>query len=237
MTETGPAPAPTEPVTALAAERDLGAWAQWTFVPKKGVFLRRWEGARLYFFHRGLVVTGPEGFSAAYDWGTASVLECVAKADKTVTDARYTVVDRDGAAVGIGRGTDFILPGQRDRLGITSLVKGAPFTFEGDWGPHIQRRILLAQMPGVLARIERGESVQFGAVRLGGAGVSVKGRSAAWGDLEEIRAVGGLLEFHGVRGRKALPRVYTAHVANLYLFLAVCGHMRSPSGPGAAAIR
>ncbi|MFD6280874.1 DUF6585 family protein [Streptomyces sp. NPDC060209] len=225
MAESGPGLVPTESVTALAAERGLGAWVKATYLPRKGMFLRRWEGSRLYFFGRGLVVTGPDGFQAAYDWETVSVLESRSSINGAVADARYTLFDRSGAAVGVGRGVDMIFPRRRETLGITSLVKGAPFTFEGDWGPHIQRRVLLARMPGVLASLERGESVPFGAVRLSAAGVSVKERSATWDDLKEVKPFSGMIGFHDSRRRTVLPGVHTAHVANLYLFLGICRHM------------
>ncbi|MEU5656317.1 DUF6585 family protein [Streptomyces sp. NPDC047737] len=218
---------PTEPVTALAEERGLGAWGRATYLPKKGVFLRKWEGSRLYFFDNGLVVTGPEGYRAAYDWETASVLQSISTINGTaVADARYTLFDRSGAAVGIGRGLDMVLPGRREELGITSLVKGAPFTFEGDWGPYIQERIARAQMTRVLERFARGETVRFGAVALSGAGVSVKARSAAWTDLTRIGPSNGHITFPGAHRRgQALPSVLVPHVANLHLFCAICRRM------------
>ncbi|CAM5337887.1 DUF6585 family protein [Streptomyces pilosus] len=226
MTETGTGPAPTGQVAALARARGLGAWVERTFLPKKGLFLRKWEGSRLYFFVGGLVITGPGDFAAAYDWRTASVLQSVTSVNGVVQEARYTVFDRSGAAVGLGRGGDMLFPRQHAGLGITSLVKGAPFTFEGDWGPYIQQRIAEERGAEVLADLERGGTVPFGAVTLSRSGVTVQERSAAWDGLGDIRASDGQVLFPDAGGRRqALPSVPATHVANLVLFLAVCRHV------------
>ncbi len=226
MTETGTGPAPTEQVAALAEARGLGAWVERTFLPKKGMFLRKWEGSRLYFFTGGLVVTGPEDFVAAYDWRTASVLQSITTVNGAVQEARYTVFDRSGAAVGIGRGGDMLFPRQHAGLGITSLVKGAPFTFEGDWGPYIQECIAKERGAEVLADLERGEAVRFGAVTLSRTGVTVRERSAVWDGIGEIRASNGQVFFWDAGGRRpALPAVPATQVADLVLFFAVCRHM------------
>ncbi|MFF5899358.1 DUF6585 family protein [Streptomyces argenteolus] len=214
-------------MTALAEQRGLGAWGRATYLPKKGLFLRKWEGSRLYFFDNGLVVTGPGGYRAAYDWETASVLQSITTVNgSAVADVRCTLFDRSGAAVGIGRGLDMVLPRRREELGIRSLVKGAPFTFEGDWGPYIQQMITGAQMTRVLERLAQGETVRFGAVALSGAGVSVKARSAAWTDLTRIGPSNGHLTFPAAHRRgQALPPVPVSHVANLHLFCDICRRM------------
>ncbi|WP_406287842.1 DUF6585 family protein [Embleya sp. NBC_00896] len=224
MAETGPEPSAS--ASALAAERGLGSWAQATYLPKKAVFSRRWEDARLYLFHGGVIVTGPKGFQAAYDWDSSSVLQSLRTVNGTVTDARYTLFDRSGDAVAIGRGIDSLFGRQRERLGIKSLVNGAPFVHEGNWGPFIQQSIASAQMPGALARIERGETLEFGAIRVGREGVSIKDRSAAWGDIGNIHAGNGLINFPDAhRHRQALSSVPAHEVVNLDLFFGLCRHL------------
>ncbi|GAB2786052.1 hypothetical protein [Amycolatopsis magusensis] len=219
MTESGLAPDGS--ASALAAAHDLGEWAQATYVAKKRLFSQRWADARLHFFARGLVITGPDGFEAAYDWASARVLQSITTVNGGVADARYTLIDPGGAAVSIGRGNDLLLARQRDRLGITTLVRGAPFTYEGTWGPHIQQSITEAQSPGTLAALTRGGTADFGPVKLTREGVSVKNRAAAWPDLEGVHPSNGLLTFAGAH-RLALPPVPTHEIINLYLLLDLC---------------
>ncbi len=205
------------------AHRALGGWLQATYLPKKAMFSRRWEDARLYIFERGLIVTGPEGFQAAYDWASARVLQSITFVNQAVADARYTLIDRSGAAVSIGRGNDLLMPGQRERAGIRSHVKGAPFIHEGTWGPHIQQSIAQAQIQGAADALERGETLGFGPVGLSSTGVSDRKRSVDWGDLGEVHVANGMVGFpDGHRHRPALPSVSVHEIVNLNLFLALC---------------
>ncbi|MFB8395738.1 hypothetical protein [Streptomyces yangpuensis] len=56
---------PTSEAATLAADRSLGQW-QRTFRMKQSRLFGKHNASRLYLYDSGTVVTGPEGFGAAY---------------------------------------------------------------------------------------------------------------------------------------------------------------------------
>src|SRR4051794_18509541 len=64
---------PNPAAAALATQHGLGNWAD-TLATKQG-FGSKNRDWRLYFFKDGIVVTAPDGYAAAYDWGTLRILQ------------------------------------------------------------------------------------------------------------------------------------------------------------------
>ncbi|CAM5655048.1 hypothetical protein GCM10010329_11480 [Streptomyces spiroverticillatus] len=171
---------PTPSATALAAQAGLGQWSGWTFVPYRGLGYKKWKDCRLYLYAGGVVITDNRvGFEITRDWANTRVLEYRRTINGSTKDARYTLIDPAGVGVSIGPGGRTFLKGDKQMHGITEVLSGAPFLYPGDWGNYIQDGITKTQLPSVLARIERGESVRFGAFTADRHGVTGRKRTAA----------------------------------------------------------
>lgn len=123
---------PPASVAALAAQSGLGDWTD-TLATKQGFGWRKWRDWRLYFFSGGLIVTAPDGYTAAYDWGTVRVLQYRTSVNGGASDACSTLIDPAGSAlnIGFGRpphiqgrqgGSRYYLVGERRRVPIPAHV-------------------------------------------------------------------------------------------------------------------
>ncbi|MBT2449722.1 hypothetical protein J7F03_22105 [Streptomyces sp. ISL-43] len=212
---------PTASAAELAAGRGLGDWLR-TFRMKQSRMFGKHNASRLYIYAGGAVVTGPEGFEAAHDWETMRVLRYLSTRNGAPWDARYTLLDPSGAAVNIGPGTRVFLKEDRQALGITSVVQGALFLWPNAWGEHIQNAVTRVQLPKVLARIERGETVDFGPDKVDRRGLAGRKHAAAWSEITDISSYSGTLIFNGSLKRTTVDSVGMHNIANLDLFLNLC---------------
>ncbi|MFF3215392.1 DUF6585 family protein [Streptomyces sp. NPDC002886] len=212
---------PTSQAGALAAERGLGQWSR-TFRSKQSRLVRKHNASRLYIHATGAVVTGPEGFMAAYDWETVRVLRYLSTRNGVPWDARYTLVDPHGAAVNIGPGMRVFLKEERQSLGLTSLVQGALFLWPNVWGEHMMQAVTRTQLPKVLGAIERGETVNFGAYKVDRHRLAGRKHSASWSDITEISSFSGTLIFNGSQKRTTVDSAPMQNIANPDLFLQLC---------------
>ncbi|KAA9161315.1 hypothetical protein FPZ12_014280 [Amycolatopsis acidicola] len=210
-----PMPEPAGSAAMLAAERELGRWIGSTYLPRNRRLRPKWTGAELQFYRRGLVVTGPHDFQAAFGWDTAKVLQ-------HAREPRYTVFDDSGRGVSIG--SSRISRHRREQLGIRHLERCAPFAFDEVWGPRIQQNIAEAQLPIVLAQLHDGETSDFGAIRIDRDGIH---GAARWQDIGRVRARNGRVRFlrPNCRHRRALRGIRANEIVSLGLFLAVCAEL------------
>ncbi|MFV2171622.1 hypothetical protein ACFHW2_02010 [Actinomadura sp. LOL_016] len=89
------------------------------------VLSKKRADAHLYLYDQGVVVTGPDDHAAAYEWRTTRVLQHRMSVNGSLVEARYTLIAPDGAATAIGPGSHSLTGRELDRLGVTSLTKGA----------------------------------------------------------------------------------------------------------------
>lgn len=212
---------PTSAAAALAAGHGLGQWVR-TFRMKQSRLVSKHNASRLYVYANGAVVTGPEGFQAAYDWETLRVLRYLSTRNGVPWDARYTLIDPSGAAVNIGPGTRVFLKEDKRSLGITSVVQGALFLWPKVWGEHIEDAVTRVQLPKVLSAVQRGETVDFGAYKLDRRGLAGRKHSAAWSEITEISSFSGTLIFNGSLKRTTVDSAKLDNIANVKLFLHLC---------------
>ncbi|MFJ4776547.1 DUF6585 family protein [Streptomyces sp. NPDC088762] len=212
---------PTGEAAALAAERGLGPWSR-TFRMKQSRLFGKHNASRLYIHANGAVVTGPEGFRAAYDWETVRILRYLSTRNGVPWDARYTLLDPHGAAVNIGPGTRVFLKEEKQSLGITSVVQGALFLWPNVWGEHMMQAVTRTQLPKVLGAIERGETVNFGAYKVDRHVLAGRKHSAPWSAITEISSFSGTLIFNGSQKRTTVDSAPMENIANLDLFLQLC---------------
>lgn len=214
---------PTPEAAALAAGRGLGEWRR-TFRRKPSWVAKKHNESRLYLYDGGVVVRtarisrGDDLFEAAYDWGSLRVLRYFS----TRGDARYTLLDAGGVALNVGPGTRVFLKEDKQALGITSVVEGTMFVWPRTWGDHIEECVTRVQLPGVLARLERGETVDFGPYKVDRQGVAGRKHAAAWSEITDISAYDGTLLFNKKLRRTTVDSANLQNIANVNLFLNVC---------------
>ncbi|MER5885900.1 DUF6585 family protein [Streptomyces sp. NPDC001941] len=216
---------PTREAAALAAERGLGPWSR-TFRMKQSRLFGKHNASRLYIHGNGAVVTGPQGFQAAYDWQTVRVLRYLSTRNGVPWDARYTLLDPSGAGVNIGPGLRVFLKEEKQALGITSIVQGALFLWPDVWGEHIVQAVTRTQLPKAVAAVERGETVDFGAYQVDRHRLSGRKHSAPWSDITEISSYSGTLIFNGSRKRTTVDSAKMENIANMDLFLQLCRRLQ-----------
>ncbi|MFZ3467699.1 DUF6585 family protein [Streptomyces sp. 4.24] len=219
---------PTPQAAALAAQRGLGEWRR-TFRRKPSWVAKKHNESRLYLYDGGVVVRtarisrGDDLFEAAYDWGTLRVLRYFS----TRGDARYTLLDTGGVALNIGPGTRVFLKEDKQALGITSVVEGTMFVWPRSWGEYIEECVARVQLPGVLGRIERGETVDFGPYKVDRRGVAGRKHAAAWSEIVDISAYDGTLMFNKKLRKMTVDSVPLQNIANPNLFLSVCQRFKA----------
>lgn len=216
---------PAPEAATLAAGRGLGEW-QRTFRRKQSWAAKKHNESRLYVYDGGVVVRtarisrGDDLFEAAYDWGTLRVLRYLS----TRGDARYTLLDPGGVALNVGPGTRVFLKEDKQALGITSVVEGTAFLWPRSWGDRIEECVTQVQLPGVLERIERGETVDFGPYKVDRQGVAGRKYAAGWSEITDISAHLGTLLFNKKLKRTTVDSAELYNIANVNLFLSVCQH-------------
>ncbi|MET3984667.1 hypothetical protein ABIC27_002543 [Streptomyces sp. PvR034] len=173
------------------------------------------------------MVTGPDGFRAAYDWDTMRVLRYTSTRNGVPWDARYTLLDPHGAGVNIGPGLRVFLKEDKRSLGITSVVQGALFLWPNVWGEHIMQAVTRAQLPGALATIESGGTVGFGAYKVDRQCLSGRKHSAPWSDITDISSFSGTLIFNGSLKRTTVDSADFQNIANPDLFLHLCRRLKA----------
>ncbi|MEV6581979.1 DUF6585 family protein [Streptomyces sp. NPDC051582] len=180
----------------------------------------------------GVIVTSPTGLQAAYDWKTARVMQNLTTVNGGQHDAKYMLIDPDGTALTVGFGIFPLLRSEKEAAGITEVVRGCPFPYPLDWGPHIQQAIARAQLPDVLARLERGETVNFGPYEAGREGITGEDRrrrlTTPWAEIHKLKVHDGMLFFNPERGWRADPdrkgpdAAHVNQIPNLELLLQLC---------------
>ncbi|MEU5882712.1 DUF6585 family protein [Spirillospora sp. NPDC047279] len=211
-------------VVLLAGEWRLGGLREVYRAKQRAVF-GKWNDWRLYFYGEGLIVAGPEGVGMPFRWETVTVFQNLRTVNGAQADAAYTLVGPELEAVTIGRGTPaqlrFTVEGRR----VPSVVRGAPFVYEGTWGPEIQAQVARVRLPGAVERLRRGEALDFGKLRIGGDGVSVKGKALAWAEVSDVQVGDGTLWVSDAR-RRSLPTVAVAEIPNFLLALNLLERLR-----------
>ncbi|MEU8888250.1 DUF6585 family protein [Streptomyces sp. NPDC048442] len=218
---------PTASVAALAAQGGLGQWSGWTYVPYGGLRYRKWKDCRLYLYAGGVVISDTRaGFEITRGWADTRVLVYRRSLNGGLTHSCHTLIDPAGVGVSIGPGDRTFRGGDKQMHGITEALNGPPFLYPGDWGDYIQEGITKTQLPSVLARIERGESVRFGAYSVDRHGVTGRKRTAAWTEIAHYETDEARLHLNNARNRSVGDAANTYDITNLNVFLNVVQRLK-----------
>jgi hypothetical protein len=165
---------------------------------------------RLEIFENGLIETAKDGTPAAFRWDSMTALQAIteryANGIYVGTTYVYTLHAMDGT---VRKVTDFYAEPER-------------------WGPYIQQEITRFQLPGLLDRLDQGETLRFGNLSVNRGGIATaKSGSATWAEIEQIQIRNGVL-FLRKSGQKLRSWSTQAvkDVPNFFLFLALVDRIR-----------
>ncbi len=103
------------------------------------------------------------------------------------------------------------------------VLIGKEFFHPEVWGPQMQQFVAAAQAPQELQRINTGETVAFGPLKLTREGVHDGRRSARWADVD-LKVSDGDITITGERNRFLAYRSIST-IPNFYVFLTLARHL------------
>ncbi|MEU1819333.1 DUF6585 family protein [Streptomyces roseifaciens] len=175
---------------------------------------RRNAGVRLDLFAHGLVFTGPRASLHVYRWDAMSVLEWIR--DPTRNSLYY------------GRTWIYKLtaPGVRSVKIRGGMTEGGGIADVEQWGPAILKAVTEAQLPGALAALERGRTLEFGDLAVSREALTAVGVSIPWKQIGDVTYEGGDLVFKAAGRRWARVRASVLRIPNRPLLDVLIGHLR-----------
>ncbi|MEU4599245.1 hypothetical protein [Nocardia sp. NPDC023988] len=202
-------------IEELAAQHNLGALRE-VFGPYQRWVFTRLNNARLYVYEDGLAFTGDHP-PTAFAWRSTSVWNYNRSINGGLTDSRWVLVGDDRRAFAIGRGAHVTTPRLEGRR-VTDIQRGAPFVFEGVWGPEVQAGIARTQLPDAWSDLQRGKTLDFHKIAISATELHVGSKSRAWSDLVKATAADGMLWCY-TRSRKSIPLIGLDEIRNLGLVM------------------
>ncbi|MFE6922939.1 DUF6585 family protein [Nocardia sp. NPDC057663] len=209
-------------IEELAAQHDLGRLRE-VFGPYQRWVFTRNNTARLYVYEAGLAFTG-EHMPVAFAWRSTSVWNYRETINGGLSADRWILVGPNRRAFSIGRGAHIRTP-RLDGQRVTDIRRGAPFVFEGVWGPVMQEGITRAQLPDALAALQRGETLDFDKIAISATELRVDSASLKWSELNTVSAAYGMLHFPNTAGKR-MPTPTPDRVRNLGLVLTLIEALR-----------
>ncbi|MEU3349614.1 DUF6585 family protein [Streptomyces sp. NPDC006700] len=169
---------------------------------------RKQAARRLHLFEHGLAEVGRNGEVSVFRWDSMTVLQEITE--------RY--------ANGMYVGTTYVYT--LHRADGTTLKVTEFYERPECWGPAFQQEITRTQLPGLLTRLEHGETLTYGTVSVNPGGAATPKGSLTWAEIEKVEMSQGMLVLrkHG----KKLPwaQVQVKRIPNLFLLLTLIDHLR-----------
>ncbi|WP_067568879.1 DUF6585 family protein [Nocardia acidivorans] len=168
--------------------------------------------AQLSLYEHGAVVLSG-GRTSAFRWQTVSVLQDVTR----ISHRTY------GTETGVSMTYRYQLT---DPSGDSYLLTHS-FNEPHRWGPAIQDRVTAAQLPGAIAAVNRGESLEFGSLALNSNQVLANGQAVPWARVEEIRVKKGFISIRVAGQWLSLTKVTVSAIPNVFVFLELAERLRT----------
>ncbi|WP_460105008.1 DUF6585 family protein [Streptomyces sp. YKOK-J1] len=185
----------------------LGAYFLWLAAQTPNLS-RKQAARRLHFFEHGLAEVGKSGEVSAFRWDTMTALQEITE--------RY--------ANGIYVGTTYVYTLYRAD-GTTLKVTGF-YDQPERWGQALQQEITRAQLPGLLAGLEQGETLTYGVLSVDLRGVATSKDSLTWPQIEKAEISQGVLVLRKAGKKLPWARMPVKKIPNLFLFLALMEQLR-----------
>ena len=188
-------------------------------LPRWGGKARRFAGARLDFYAKGVVVSGAEGKRYAFAWATTRIVQAITdlktstgRVDKTFYS--YVLAAPDGTAVYLGSSG----PGSMGRhLGVAEIIKAGQFEEPEVWGPALQRGVTEAQLDSAVNDIRDGRTLTFGSWTLSREGIGFKGQIIAWPRVQGVGLAVGYLIVRADGKRRPVAKEQYLIIPNVFL--------------------
>lgn len=180
----------------------------------------RMQGRELRLFEHGLVNVGVgKQTPAAIRWDEASVLQDITRHVRNGATAHVTYLYK----LSCPSGTQTAISGIDGGIGGIERPR--------EWGTEIQRAVTSAQLPGAVAALERGEDLSFGDITVNRDGISARGKSVPWGQLQEIQVKDGYVSLKQAGQWRSLSTTPVKNIANYFVFEALAERMGMMSRP------
>lgn len=171
---------------------------------------------RLHFFEHGLIVTDRKGRAGTIRFGASAVMQEVVRryvnGVYVGTTYTYTLIGPAGAPVKV---TNFF---EQPEL----------------WGPAIQQAITEAQLPGALAALRAGETIDFGDIVVNAAGVATARRgSTTWAEIQAVEVRKGWVYLRKAGKTLSWSSTPVKKIPNAFLFLAITNVLTENARQGA----
>lgn len=189
----------------------LGAYFLWLAAQTPNLS-RKQAARRLHLFEHGLAEVGKNGEVSVFRWDSMT--------------ARQEITER--YANGIYVGTTYVYTFHRQD---GTTLKVTDFYAEPDrWGPAIQQEITRAQLPGLLTRLQQGQTLAYGDFSVNLGGVATTKGSLTWPEIEKVDISQGMLVLRKVGKKLPWTNVPVKRIPNLFLFLALIEQLRYGGG-------
>lgn len=187
----------------------IGIGLYFLYVAWRTSNLNRRQAAKcLHFFEHGLVVADANGPVVTFRWDSLTALQAITRVYVngvyTGTRYEYRLTNPDGSSAKL---TEFYERPQ-------------------EWGEAIQGAITEAQLPRVLAALERGERLQFGDLSLSREGLSNRKRTLRWEEFQEITVQQGYVRLQKSGKWLSWSSKPVKKIPNFLLFLAAADRLQ-----------
>ncbi|GGP70325.1 DUF6585 family protein [Streptomyces abikoensis] len=167
-------------------------------------FSRKQAAKRIHLFEHGLIVADHSGPVSAFRWDSMTVLQQItrryANGVYVGTTYLYTLFKPDGSTIKL---TNFYADPDR-------------------WGSAIQHEVTRAQLPNVIATLERGAAIQFGDIAMTMGGIATVKRGAVqWSEIQKIEVKNGVVFLAKAGKLLSWSNTPVAKIPNFFLFLTV----------------
>ncbi|SDD83902.1 DUF6585 family protein [Glycomyces harbinensis] len=163
------------------------------------VHTKRKSGADdvLRLYDHGLIVKGPKTLVSIFWWDTARVHQRLFHYPQTgLTTYNYLLTGPEAHPIAIGDPKGAAASAIANLQGdLANFTLGAAFSRPEEWGPVIQQAVTRAQLPDVLARIDRGERLAFGDLVIDRNALTIDGAAIAWNRLQAVSLRDGVALF------------------------------------------
>jgi len=192
MTTTPPdPPQPSQKVMQAASSNDLGGFKRILVRRKeKGLLSKPKVTSLLYDFEQGIIYEETDEVLRVYPW--SKVASVYVSSTSTFINKRY-ISSRYSAT---------LVPADGEKLVLRGLYMDPAIVYDkkGLSADHHQTYLLMAagaaivseaQLPGALARLQRGEELAFGEVKISLAGVHIDKGVIPWNTVKDVQVADG----------------------------------------------
>ncbi|HEY3868659.1 MAG TPA: DUF6585 family protein [Actinocrinis sp.] len=215
------APGPPPPAVGQLAEREeLGEYQRVLTKYRKHVFKPPEFVYHVFDFDRGIVFQGKDGVLHAYPWGRVATVYL--GSTRHYSNGQYTLTTF-GFSVILGNGNRLRLSGAfHDHALRPARNRAKPVEDEEDLfglASAVATAVSRQRLPDAIAALERGDSLTFGDIGIGLAGVRTTAELIPWSAIKEVEVAQGVVRIKQAGRFRPLSRKPASEIPNVQLFI------------------